>query len=187
MKNPKSFPKDTPGAVPTKRGLLAERVGFVSGPAGRRQASHVYGLSDEAFARYLSEKGASGASNRQTATNVDAMGSSGISQSVTGDDDVTVRTSSKGRSDAAAANRNAATRGIKIFADNPRDQQLEIRLKNLKRASRCGASRTRADARMRLRVPTRTVRKTNVRSSEQAFLVAKNRKPMYIKGSQNQC
>jgi glucans biosynthesis protein len=140
MKNPKTFPEDTPGAVPTKRGLLAERVGFVSGPAGRRQASNVYGLSDEAFARYLSEKGAS---NRQTATNVDAMGSSGISQTVTGDDDVTVRTSSKGRSDAAAANRNAATRGIKIFADNPMDQELEIRLKNLERAPRCGA-RTRA-------------------------------------------
>src|SRR6516162_1207796 len=37
-----------------------------------------------------------------------------------------------------------------------------------------------------LRVPTRIVRKTNVRSSEQAILVAKNRKPMYI-NSQNQC
>jgi hypothetical protein len=74
-----------------------------------------------------------------------------------------------------------------IFADNPRDQQLEIRLKNLKRAPRCGASRTRAHARMRLRVPTWTVRKTNVRSSEQAILVANNRNPMYIKGPQNQC
>ena len=42
-------------------------------------------------------------------------------------------------------------------------------------------------ARMRWRVPMRIVRKTNMRSSEQAFLVAKNRNPMYIKGPQNQC
>ena len=41
--------------------------------------------------------------------------------------------------------------------------------------------------RMRWRVPMRIVRKTNMRSSEQAFLVAKNRNPMYIKGPQNQC
>jgi hypothetical protein len=33
--------------------------------------------------------------------------------------------------------------GIKNLADNPMDEELEIRLKNLKRAPRCGA-RTRA-------------------------------------------
>jgi putative DNA primase/helicase len=51
---------------------------------------------DEAFARYLSEKGAS---NRHTATNADGMGTSGIFQTVTGDDDVTVRASQKTRND----------------------------------------------------------------------------------------
>ena len=63
-----------------------------------------------------------------------------------------------------SANRHAPIEGHQQFADNP-DQQLEICLKNLRRrAARCGA-RTRADARMRLRVPPRIVRKTNVRSS----------------------
>ena len=51
---------------------------------------------DEAFARYLSEKAAP---NRHTATNADGMGTSGIFQTVTGDDDVTVRTSQKTRND----------------------------------------------------------------------------------------
>ena len=46
----------------------------------------------------------------------------------------------KGRSDAAAAARSS--RGIKIFVDNPMDQEVEKRLENLRRAPRCGA-RTR--------------------------------------------
>jgi hypothetical protein len=48
------------------------------------------------LARYLSEKGAS---KRHTATNADGMGTSGIFQTVTGDDNVTVRTSQKAHGD----------------------------------------------------------------------------------------